>query len=1281
MKKELLKVLVIAISVATTPFLLFAQGQPTEPLFSADFSKGLEGINSYTKSPKAEKLEIIGDDTAPESKALKVCLNPNALSGISKELKVSRGKYEISMRVKGDCSMRLSILGQSGTKYLPEVKLSDNKWQTVQGIYYAKCDSSFEICVFGQNTKNGEWFQVSKLTVTPVATANMTAIDVPATYMEAEDYPGGTTTKIIEDKEASGGACTWGKQWYVLTKLPLPVTSKPLYVYMKLTTTENVKNKIELSSEGATLQMLNIPVINQWTWVKAGPINYLEAAPLMDINPSGNADAVTKLDAVILSTNPALSPGKVKSPDNINGVVTAGRAAVPPTLDGNLDDVCWKNAIKISPFIFKGQNQFAKAGTSVWLSYDAENLYVAFHCVESALDPLANVLYQFKKDTTQNDDDKIFTDDFVMLLVAPDNSKKHFFDMAFNALGTVNDAECNAPDFWGSRNRNWNSGAKVKNQIGNGFWTVEASIPLKSFGKIPAVGDTWQVVLGRQRQSEKELSAWQPMMLGFHDPVCFADLHFGDKTPGVQLLDMGAIQLGKNIFKADMPVSAGQNFLMEQYVQLPESQLKRFSKQIAGSFSGETSTEYMIDAGGKLKFKFAYLNAARFPYFLSPQYEIDVRSAFLNATLTSTGGEIKTFVNGEAYRPGHSLHNGTNVIALKVPAGIGGELKVQNDVITLDNTWRFAADAGQGWESTNFNDAAWQRAPFTDGKLCKAGYLRKIIVMGESEIWPNWEKGGLTVCRGAMQPVYFAPRGVKGRTVKDYRINIDLPKGFEVFGVSDMSNKVNPVCAKIGEVNRNGGKFIRYSVSLPNVNEYTAVSSYGFCPVGNYCTVLLKAPVQTLDKTQAFYYFCTSDDGYVQEIARPLSMNIYPELKGKQPKKIVIQLWSDLVKDETLRNAQLKDIAAMGFNQISDEAGSGVKKFVQLDFASWRIDCRIYLKNHPENALIDIKGNKMLALDMEGRYNFICPTVLVSDPGAKEFIEKAVLAYVKQTNASNLCFDHEGGVLTSHLVCFCPRCLNVFKKQFSLADATPDTIKKKYIKQWTAFMNQRLAQIAEMFRDAVHKTGTGITLSVYSGYQSEELKALYGIDWSMMRGRIDFASCGYGRPVKELEDTLAALGNTPLVLGEIVHPYLLAERDYPEFCSKATLMQRMLDSTFGFLAYTYFSFDGRTFYAVAEVTRLVADYENLFLNRKRADADYEVKGIIPDNYAALTDGQTTLIILLNPDKTAAKSFSVRPKSLKPETKITDYYQAKDLGNQKVITGTIAPEDIKVFIIK
>lgn len=1282
MKNTLLKILVLFLSVAALPFVSFAQNQATVPLFSADFGKGLEGISSYTPPPKAEKLEIVSDDAAPGGKALKVSLNPNVQSsGILKNLKVSQGKYNISVRAKGDCGLTLSVLGPSGTRYCANVKLSDSKWQTIETTYYAKRDFSFEISVIGYKTKPGEWFQLLELTVTPVADANLADLDIPAVYMEAEKYPGGKTTKIMEDKDASGGACTWGKQWYVLTRLPLPVTSKPLYVYMKLTTTENVKNKIELASECLSLQKLNIPVVNQWNWVKAGPVNYLEAGPLMDINPTGNTEAVTKLDAVILSTNPSLNPEEVKSQDNINGVVTAGRTAVPPVLDGDLSDACWKNAIKISPFILKGQNQFAKAGTSVWLSYDAENLYAAFHCEEPALDPLANVMHQFKKNISKNDDDKIFLDDFVMLLVAPENSKKHFFDMAFNAHGSVNDAKCSAPDFWESRNRNWNSGATVKTKTGNGFWTVEAAIPLKSFGKIPSAGDTWQIVLGRQRQSEKELSAWQPMMLGLHDPACFADLRFGDNVPGVQLLYMGPIQIGKNVFKADVPVPVGHDFLIEQYAQLPGSQLKRFSKQLAGSFSGETSAEYMIDAGGRFKLRFAYLDAAtRSPYFLSPQYEIDVKTAFLTASLNSAAGEIQTYVNGDAYRPGNSLRNGINVIAVKASAGTSGELKVQNDVITLDNTWRFAENAEKGWDGAAFSDVAWQQAPFADGKLSKAGYLRKVIVMGESEIWPNWEKGGLSICKGAVQPVYFATRGIKGRTVKNYRFNIDVPEGFEVIGASGLNNTIKPVCTKTGEINRNGGKFTRYIVSLPNVSKYAADLAADHSAVEKYCAVLLKAPVQISDKTQEFYYFCTSDDGYVQEVARPLSVNLYPELKGRQPKKIVTQLWAELLKDETLRDAQLKDIAAMGFNQISNYSGYGVKKFVLMDFASWYIDCRVYLKDHPENALIDLKGNKKLALDEQGRYNFICTTVLLSDPAAKEFVEKAVIEYIKRTKASNICFDYEQRVLTSYLACFCPRCLDLFKKQFNIADANAGTIEKKYIKEWTAFMTQRLAQIAEMFRNAVHKAGTGTTLSVYSAYQSEEQKTYYGIDWSVMSGKIDFGSCGYERPVKELKDTLAALGSTPLVLGEIVYPYRQSERDYPGFCSKAALMQRMLDSTLGFLTYTYFSFDGRTFYAVAEVTRLIADYEDLFLNRKRVDADYEIKGIIPDNYAVLTDGQTTLIIMLNTDKTE-KRFSIQTKALKPDARITDYYQAKDLGAPKVITGTIAPEDIKVFIIK
>jgi hypothetical protein len=68
-----------------------------------------------------------------------------------------------------------------------------------------------------------------------------------------------------------------------------------------------------------------------------------------------------------------------------------------------------------------------------------------------------------------------------------------------------------------------------------------------------------------------------------------------------------------------------------------------------------------------------------------------------------------------------------------------------------------------------------------------------------------------------------------------------------------------------------------------------------------------------------------------------------------------------------------------------------------------------------------------------------------------------------------------------------------------------------------------MADIACVLRKSAKKINPESIFSVYSGYQSDYTKWHYGVDWSMLTGKIDVASCGYGCPVKDLNATKVAL--------------------------------------------------------------------------------------------------------------------------------------------------------------
>jgi len=165
----------------------------------------------------------------------------------------------------------------------------------------------------------------------------------------------------------------------------------------------------------------------------------------------------------------------------------------------------------------------------------------------------------------------------------------------------------------------------------------------------------------------------------------------------------------------------------------------------------------------------------------------------------------------------------------------------------------------------------------------------------------------------------------------------------------------------------------------------------------------------------------------------------------------------------------------------------------------------------------------------------------------------------------------------------------------------PEVIRNQYQRQWIDFMAHRVAQMFRKFRDTIHRLSPGTKFSVYSGYQTPENPKRYGVNWSYV-GQIeacDRVGCGYGRPVEAISATIDGLNGIPALFGVLMRPYNTKVTAAPVPATKARLLRRALDSTGGVLIYNRLPLDGRSWHAIAETTRLVAAYEDLFIGGTR----------------------------------------------------------------------------------
>ncbi|MBU0715799.1 MAG: hypothetical protein KJ964_10630 [Verrucomicrobia bacterium] len=994
---------------------------------------------------------------------------------------------------------------------------------------------------------------------------------------------------------------------------------------------------------------------------------------------------ITRLMLIIACAAVAV-PVNFSMAAQLPSLVAAGIAPAAPVIDGKLDDACWQNTIEIAPFINAATcDKKALEQTKAYICYDRKNLYIAFHCDQGCLDPAQNQLQAFKKDIRANDDDKFLDDDWVIVLLQPDTAKNSFYDLFINANGAVNDALCAGADPWGNRDTTWNSAATAKSYIGNGFWTVECAIPLERVKINPILDQTFGFQIGRRNCFGKEGSTWQSTEKGFHTPGDFGRIALAEQVPQVRNLDYGDFVRGSNTLSCSV-LPPGTNFhvRLESLVEFAGSAPDRAFMDFEITDRTALASSYMLDRDGGFTAQFGIVNPLDLKtYYRTPAYLSDVKSSSLTADL-SGNSVYEIYLNGRKIDKQGFLLKGENIVALKTEGALKGGFTVGTHVVPLDNTWKYSESAESNWNAKACNTDAWKFATAAGSEFKAKGYYRKSIVLNTSRFWPNWQKGGISIAQNSIQQLFLVPEGLAGRTLNDYNFYLEVPEEFKVLGASGYYKRATYSVKGSEKVARNGKNYVKYQISVnTNLPFNNKLQSYQFVSIPVQLGKLAGQPGKT-----EFYYYLGAENGNIAEVPRKLAVNILPPIRGGQPQKYVFQLWADWLysmDNPELAKKMLKFLEAAGFNEITYygpfPSEINLRNVCLMGFASYLFDCRPYLKEHPEQARIDGEGVKYDSAHPGAC--LICPTLLLEDSPAWAHVDKCIHAWAKKNNVKHATWDFEYPVWSGCISCFCPRCIAQFRNYAKIAPAVElnfKTIKKDYRNEWVTFMNIRFALLAVKFNRSVKKVSPEIVFSVYSGYQMESTREEYGVDWSMLADKIDYAMCGYGCGAKEVANTLAAVGKTPLVLGELVYPYDVKKQTYPAYVSKSTFLRRVTDGTGGVMIYSLTQLDGRTFYALAEVSRLVKDYEPLFLDRKNDPSLVKVSGIEPDNVVVFTDGQTRLIMIINGENVVCKAV-VTNLNFGENMRVLDYYAGKDLGHVNTINADILPHDAAVFVVK
>ena len=204
------------------------------------------------------------------------------------------------------------------------------------------------------------------------------------------------------------------------------------------------------------------------------------------------------------------------------------RTETRPTIDGRLDDAVWRSAARITEFTQQNPVEGAPAteATDVYVAYDSQNVYIAFHAHYS--DP--SIMR-----ANRSDRDQAFRDDTVLVYFDTFLDQQRAYVFSVNGYGVQMDSIMNAHGGGGggfSRGRggrrrggggssgiprgdsSWDALFDSGGQIVDDGFTAEMAIPFKSLRYPQRGGDTphrWGFQIVREIRGKDENVVWSPL--------------------------------------------------------------------------------------------------------------------------------------------------------------------------------------------------------------------------------------------------------------------------------------------------------------------------------------------------------------------------------------------------------------------------------------------------------------------------------------------------------------------------------------------------------------------------------------------------------------------------------------------------------------------------------------------------------------------------------------------------------------------------------------------------
>ena len=174
-----------------------------------------------------------------------------------------------------------------------------------------------------------------------------------------------------------------------------------------------------------------------------------------------------------------------------------------PVLDGELNDLAWKDAAETDSWMVNTGEAPAPAQTKAWLGTFGDRLFVGVRANEPKIEGIVA--------RVTDDAGPVWDDDCIELFMDGDLDLATARQLVINAAGAVATLE---------RGGSWTPDVERAARIGHNAWSVEFSLPLRDLG---LTGSDFGLNLCRERRAAggNRLSCWTPTGGGFLQPSKF----------------------------------------------------------------------------------------------------------------------------------------------------------------------------------------------------------------------------------------------------------------------------------------------------------------------------------------------------------------------------------------------------------------------------------------------------------------------------------------------------------------------------------------------------------------------------------------------------------------------------------------------------------------------------------------------------------------------------------------------------------------------------------------